>query len=185
METYLLKQIPAIAITPDRFKPYGQLIVASEDGKPYSSDDAQLDLSNGTPRFYIMRLCDRGLRFHKITRHLCCTQCLGALEGKDWLLGVAPTTDRPQPNWEAIEVFHIPGNCFIKLEVGTWHAGPYFEHPSVDFYNLELKDTNVVDHDTCNLLESFGVEFEITKAEAIDSDSQTSAVQTNAKTLTE
>lgn len=166
METYLLKQIPALEITSDRFKPYGQVIVPSEDGKPYGPDDAQLHLQNGVPRFYIMRLRNRGHRFHKITRHQLCTQCLGALEGKNWWLGVAPPTSAPQPDWEAIEVFNIPGNCFIKLEIGTWHAGPYFEHSSVDFYNLELKDTNLVDHDTCNLLEHFGVEFEITVAGA-------------------
>ncbi len=161
METYLLKQIEAQLITPELFQPYGQVISASEDGQPYGPADAQLQLQNGTPRFYIMRLRNRGFRFHKITRHLRCTQCLGSLEGKDWLLGVAPPSEAPIPNWEDIAVFRIPGNCFVKLDVGTWHAGPYFEHDSVDFYNLELSDTNVVDHDTCNLIKNYGVEFEI------------------------
>ncbi len=115
-----------------------------------------------------MRLNQRGARFHKITRHLRCTQCLGALEGKDWTIAVAPPTDTPLPKWENIQSFHIPGNCFIKLEVGTWHAGPYFAHSSVNFYNLELSDTNTVDHDTCNLLESYGVEFEIIHAKPVN-----------------
>ena len=48
-----------------------------------------------------------------------------------------------------------------KLEVATWHAGPYFEHEFVDFYNLELSDTNVVDHFTHNFLNSHQLEFEI------------------------
>ncbi len=161
METHVLKQVPALEITPELFEPFGQVIFASEDGAPYGPADAQLQLQNGTPRFYIMRLRDRGRRFHKITRHLGCTQCLGSLEGKDWLMGVASASNAPCPDWETITAFRIPGNCFIKLEVGTWHAGPYFKHASVDFYNLELSDTNLVDHDTCNLLECFGVEFEI------------------------
>ncbi|WP_421655263.1 ureidoglycolate lyase [Leptothermofonsia sp. ETS-13] len=161
MKTHLLRQVPALEITPELFEPFGQVIFASEDGVPYGPADAQLQLQNGIPRFYIMRLRDRGQRFHKITRHLRCTQCLGSLEGKDWLIGVASASDAPYPNWEAITAFRIPGNCFIKLEMGTWHAGPYFEHTSVDFYNLELSDTNLVDHDTCDLLERFGVEFEI------------------------
>jgi len=165
METYLLKRIEAQPITPELFRPYGQVISASEDGQSYGPTDAQLQLQNGIPRFYIMRLRDRGLRFHKITRHLQCTQCLGSLEGKDWLLGVAPPSDAPFPDWEDITVFRIPGNCFVKLAIGTWHAGPYFEHDSVDFYNLELSDTNVVDHDTCNLVKDFGVEFEIVRTE--------------------
>ncbi|MGA7932268.1 MAG: ureidoglycolate lyase [Kovacikia sp.] len=165
METYLLRKIVAQPITSELFQPYGQVIWASEDGKPWGEEDAQLQLQNGIPRFYLMRLCDRGRKFHQITRHLRCTQCLGSLEGKDWLLGVAPASEASLPDWESIIAFHIPGNCFIKLEVGTWHAGPYFDQPTVDFYNLELTDTNIVDHDTCNLLEHFGVEFQIVRVE--------------------
>ncbi|OLP15492.1 Ureidoglycolate hydrolase [Leptolyngbya sp. 'hensonii'] len=151
----------AQAITTDAFQPYGQVIWASQDGSPYSSADAQLNLQQGIPRFYIMRLQQRGRRFHQITRHQRCTQCLGSLEGKDWYLGVAPPSQTDHPDVAAIVAFRIPGTCFIKLEVGTWHAGPYFDQEFVDFYNLELSDTNITDHDTCNLLTHFGVTFEI------------------------
>ncbi|NET53648.1 MAG: Ureidoglycolate hydrolase, partial [Merismopedia sp. SIO2A8] len=82
-------------------------------------------------------------------------------EGKDWLMAVAPPNSSEQPNLEEMKAFRIPGNCFIKLEMGTWHAGPYFEHEFVDFYNLELSDTNVVDHFTHDFLESSQLEFEM------------------------
>jgi ureidoglycolate hydrolase len=136
------------------------VIWASEDSKSYDTEDAQLNLQNGTPRFYIMRLHHKGRKFHKITRHVQCTQCLGSLEGKDWLIAVAPPRDTEQPALEEIVAFRIPGNCFIKLEVGTWHAGPYFDHAFVDFYNLELSDTNIIDHFTHNFLTSNQLEFE-------------------------
>ncbi len=156
-----VQQLQAEWVTPDNFQRYGQVIWASEDGKSYDAEDAQLNLQNGTPRFYIMRLHHKGRKFHKITRHGQCTQCLGSLEGKDWLIAVAPPNEAQQPALEEISAFRIPGNCFIKLEMGTWHAGPYFEHDFVDFYNLELSDTNVVDHFTHNFLESNQLEFEI------------------------
>lgn len=156
-----LKQLKPSLITPDNFKPYGQVIFPSADGKTFDFDDAQLVLNRGIPRFYIMRLMNKGRKFGGITRHLQCTQCLGSLEGKEWFMGVAPPADFPCPKLEDIVVFKIPGNCFIKLEVGTWHAGPYFDADFVDFYNLELSDTNVVDHDTCSLVKTYGVEFEI------------------------
>jgi hypothetical protein len=36
---------------------------------------------------------------------------------------------------------------FIKMHTGTWHAGPLFTSPAhIDFYNLELSETNVTDH---------------------------------------
>jgi ureidoglycolate hydrolase len=164
-----LQQLQAEWVTPDNFQRYGQVIWASEDGKSYDAEDAQLNLQNGTPRFYIMRLHHKGRKFHKITRHVQCTQCLGSLEGKDWLIAVAPPNEAQQPALEEISAFRIPGNCFIKLEMGTWHAGPYFEHDFVDFYNLELSDTNVVDHFTHNFLESNQLEFEIVYSRDFDS----------------
>lgn len=155
-----VQQLQAQWVTPENFQPYGQVIWASEDTKSYDAEDAQLKLQNGIPRFYIMRLHHNGRKFHKITRHVQCTQCLGSLEGKDWLIAVAPPRDTEQPALEEIVAFRIPGNCFIKLEVGAWHAGPYFEHTFVDFYNLELTGTNIVDHFTHNFLTSHQLEFE-------------------------
>jgi ureidoglycolate hydrolase len=156
-----IKQLYTRKITPENFRQYGQVIYPSPDGKSYDGDDAQLTLQNGIPRFYIMRLQQRGRKFHQITRHRKCTQCLGSLAGKEWSIAVAPPTETDKPMVEKITAFRIPGNCFIKLEVGTWHAGPYFDAEFVDFYNLELSDTNVNDHHTCNLLSSYNVEIEI------------------------
>ncbi|HAA33092.1 MAG TPA: Ureidoglycolate hydrolase [Cyanobacteria bacterium UBA8553] len=159
----IVQQLQAQWVTPENFAPYGQVIFASKDGKTYDSEDAQLNLQHGTPRFYIMRLNLKGCKFHKITRHVQCTQCLGSLEGKDWFITVAPpNNEAEQPALEDLAAFRIPGNCFIKLEMGTWHAGPYFEHHEfIDFYNLELSDTNVIDHFTHDFLKSHHLEFEI------------------------
>lgn len=162
-ELHLVKQLPASWVTPEKFKPYGQVIFAAKDGKLYDAEDAQLDLQNGTPRFYLMRLYNKGCKFHTITRHLHCTQCLGSLEGKEWFLAVSPPSASQEPSLEHLAAFRIPGNCFIKLEVGTWHAGPYFEEDFVDFYNLELSDTNVIDRFSHDFLKSHRLEFEIIK----------------------
>lgn len=154
-------QLQANLITPESFRPFGQVIQASVDGKTFDREDAQLHLQKGIPRFYIMRLQHRGRTFHKITRHQQCTQCLGALEGREWLIAVAPPSEAAAPAIADLTAFRIPGNCFIKLDLGTWHAGPYFDSDVVDFYNLELSDTNLVDHDTCDLKSTYGTEFEI------------------------
>lgn len=154
--------LKAQRINPENFRPYGQLILPSADGKAFDSEDAQLDLSQGTPRFYIMQLQHRGRFFRRITRHQRCTQCLGSLDGKDWYIAVAPPDlCQSHPDREAIAAFQIGGNCAIKLEVGTWHAGPYFDHQLVNFYNLELSDTNIVDHFTYDFGDRDSLEFEI------------------------
>lgn len=70
---------------------------------------------------------------------------------KDWFLAVAkPTFSVEQyPTLDDLVVFRIPPGVSIKLDAGTWHAGPLFDESEfMDFYNLELSDTNVVDHNT-------------------------------------
>ena len=157
-----IQELPSQLITPENFQPYGQVIYASKDGKNFDQEDAQLNLQNGIPRFYIMRLQKNGRKFHQITRHIKCTQCLGSLDGKDWLMAVCPpNNEMNEPLLSKLTAFRIPGSCFIKLSVGTWHAGPYFDHEFVDFYNLELSDTNMVDHFSYNFLKSDNLAFEI------------------------
>lgn len=161
MQLLAIKQISAIAITKSNFSPYGQLITPDPDGKTFDESDAVLNLENGIPRFYIMHLSGRGRTFDRITRHNLCTQCLGSLNGKDWLMAVCPPSEQTEPDIDRLSAFRIPGNCFIKLEVGTWHAGPYFDHEAVDFYNLELSDTNIVDHFTYDFATKQNLKFEI------------------------
>ena len=76
-------------------------------------------------------------------------------------MAVCPPSLTTQPDIDRLAAFRIPGDCFIKLDVGTWHAGPYFEHQQVDFYNLELSNTNIVDHCTYNFSTKQNIEFEI------------------------
>lgn len=131
---------------------YEQVIGPAGDGKSYDESDAQLILNNGEPRFYIMRLPKRHLFFDRITFHRNVTQCLGALAPiKHWYLVVsAPTMDVAKfPTAHDLVAFKIPHGVFVKLNQGTWHAGPLFEDAEyMDFYNLELSDTNVADHNT-------------------------------------
>jgi len=164
-------ELKAIDITRENFAPFGFLIEPQEDGEEFSPEilcenakDASVDLSKGTPRFYIMRLRDRKLEFDRITFHRNVTQCLGAVSNVDaWYLAVAKPTMSVErfPKIEDINgenqdvtVFRIPHGVYVKLHAGTWHAGPLWDSgaagaPSyVDFGNLELADTNVVDHNT-------------------------------------
>lgn len=155
-----IRDIPARPITPESFAPFGDLIAPIEDGVPFGAGDAKLDLTQGTPRLYIIRLPRKGLVFRQITRHRGVTQCLSALGGKSWLLAVAPPKDFENPNAEPaledIAGFLIPGSVAVKLHRGTWHAGPFFEDEEINFINLELADTNEVDHQNSYLAKRFG-----------------------------
>lgn len=155
--------IPAL-ITPEAFAPYGDVIAAGEDGMPFGDHDAQLDLTRGTPRFYIMRLSNRGLGFDRITRHSLVTQCLASVGGAEWFIAVAPpsTNHDDEPTPKDIKAFRVPGDVAVKLHVGTWHVGPFFTAEEVSFFNLELADTNIVDHQNCELTARYGTAMELT-----------------------
>ena len=113
-----------------------------------------------------MHIEDRPMRFRNITHHASVTQCLGSIGGHSWYLGVAKPsildTDEQRedgsgsniaksrcghfyapPRAEDVCVFKVTGPKFLKLNRGTWHAGPIFKEKAMDFYNLELSDTNV------------------------------------------
>jgi ureidoglycolate hydrolase len=154
-------------LTGQAFAPYGQVMAPTLDGKLYGPEDAQLDITRGIPRFYILALKGpRALTFRYITRHIAVTQCLASCGSKPWLVAVAPPNDpdnphaRPDP--KQIRAFHVPGTVGIKLHRSTWHVGPFFAGDAADFYNLELSDTNQADHHPVKLDKEFGVEFRLT-----------------------
>nr|XP_004496337.1 uncharacterized protein LOC101509929 isoform X1 [Cicer arietinum]XP_004496338.1 uncharacterized protein LOC101509929 isoform X1 [Cicer arietinum] len=179
MESVKVVTVKPIEATPSTFKDYGQVIEASPDGEGFGPHDAQLDLTQGIPRLYIMHLENRPLKFSIITHHASVTQCLGSIGGNVWYLGVAKPSlvDSDEikdkkilqshsghfyvpPAIEDVQVFKVSGSKFLKLNLGTWHAGPLFKSDTMDFYNLELSDTNVVDHTTHNFKDN-GVVFSI------------------------
>lgn len=135
-------------LTPEAFAPFGTVGLPQADGARHA--DVSLDLSQGRPRFYIMRLDGRGLGFDRMARHDRVTQCLGTTDGRPWLIAVAPAAVKA-PTAADIRAFRIPPDRFIALAHGTWHAGPYFTEPCRDFYNLELSDTNSADFTVCRL----------------------------------
>jgi ureidoglycolate lyase len=154
------RDLPVRPLTRETFAPFGDLIAPIEDGIAFGPGDAALDLAGGTPRLYIMRLPRRGVVFKQITRHRGVTQCLAAMSGKSWLIAVAPpqALDDPaaEPALADIAAFLVPGTVAVKLHRGTWHAGPFFDDEEICFLNLELSDTNEVDHQSSHLVERFG-----------------------------
>ena len=115
-------------------------------------------------RFYIMHLPKRGLTFDRITYHASVTQCLGGLSPASWYLAVAAPSGSVEkaPAEHDLHAFKIPAGKCVKLHQGTWHAGPLFQdNESMDFYNLELSDTNQVDHNTHIYSDHDGIQFEV------------------------
>ena len=156
--------LTATDVAPEEFGPYGVVLRAQEDGTPFTAEEATLDVTEGTPRFYLMSLENKPLGFTRITRHLHTTQTLMSVGGGEWFIAVAPAgspDDGSVPRSEEIRAFRIPGDIAITLKKGTWHSGPFFVDTEMDFVNLELSDTNVVDHHSYRLDDELGLRFVI------------------------
>jgi ureidoglycolate hydrolase len=154
MTTAVLHKIAVRPLTAAAFAPYGQIVatrkvfgqgVGTHADPSIDPEEAQLVLADGKPRIWIMHMGKVGIRFHKIARHRRTTQCLGSVDGTEWLLGVAPPgdlSDSAKPALDAIVGFRIPAGAIIKLHLATWHAGPHHTNDEARFVNLELMDTN-------------------------------------------
>jgi ureidoglycolate lyase len=154
--------LPVARASEENFARHGHIIAANTTGRQTPAE-AALDLAAGRPRFYVMRLERRGRSFGTIARHCRVTQCLASVGGRPWLLGVAPPANladsAAKPDLDAISAFEIPGDVFVLLHKGTWHAGPYFDDDRIDFFNLELEDTNQQDFHEVDLQAAYGVTF--------------------------
>jgi len=148
MTAHTMTELAVEELTAEAFAPFGTVISPMPDGTLFGPDDAQLVLDNGTPRFYTMTIPGRGLWFDRITRHHQVTQVLSSAGGNEWYIGVAAPSETNEVDPDSIHAFRIPADTAIMLAVGTWHAGPLFDQAEQSFFNLELADTNEVDHDT-------------------------------------
>ena len=94
-----------------------------------------------------MRLRHRPAVLAGMTRHQRATQFLGSADAQPWWLAVAAPS--LQPEELCVASVHLvavsPGEA-LQLHQGTWHAGPFFQASTALFYNLELGDTNLTDH---------------------------------------
>lgn len=147
--------LPVQPATPASLAPYATLIAAGADGAAFGSGDARLELGRGVPRFYVMRSAAGPFAVDRLTRHVQVTQCLAALNGRAWVLALAPPGDvedpAATPDLARLAAFRFTGGQAVALHRGTWHAGPIFAGDDADFVNLELSDTNLADHHTVRL----------------------------------
>src|SRR5271170_6380809 len=84
-----MQRIVVSELSEEGFAPFGMVGLPSADGA-HGAGDVALDLSQGRPRFYLMRLAGRGIGFELLARHDRVTQCLGTIDGLPWLIAVAP-----------------------------------------------------------------------------------------------
>ena len=152
--------LTAVNLNSCNFEQFGTAILPIEDMTPHSDRDAKLMFNNDNLRYYVMRLRRRPAKLTSMTRHQHATQCLGSADAQPWWLAVAaPDLDPKQLNNRSIRLVKVEPGEAVQLHQGTWHAGPYFLSKIALFFNLELSDTNLTDHNSHALCAPISLDF--------------------------
>ena len=115
-------QVAATPLSSEAFAPFGQVIWPEPDALNWQLGDAELDLNQGLPRLYLMRLAAKPLRVQELAAHRQVTQCLGVMEPYPWQIAVAPAShsaEQPIDATTEVRAFTVPPRCILKLHRGT------------------------------------------------------------------
>ena len=141
--------LTALRLNECNFEQFGTAILPVDDMTPHSIADAELIFNGANLRYYVMRLRRRPAMLGSMTRHTQATQCLSSADAQPWWLAVASAKlASEQLNHITVQLVNVQPGEAVKLHQGTWHAGPFFLTPTALFFNLELSDTNISDHNS-------------------------------------
>ena len=144
-----MESLTALSLYECGFEQFGTAILPVDDMTPHSSSDAELRFNGANLRYYVMRLRRRPAVLGSMTRHRHATQCLGSADAQPWWLAVASSElQAEQLDQTTVQLVKVQPGEAVKLHQGTWHAGPFFLTPTALFFNLELSDTNLTDHNS-------------------------------------
>ncbi len=144
-----METLTALSLHQCDFTRFGTAILPVDDMTPHSSCDAELKFNGDNLRYYVMRLHRRAAVLGSMTRHIQATQCLGSADAQPWWLAVATAKlQSEQLDHSTVQLVKVQPGEAVKLHQGTWHAGPFFLATTALFFNLELSDTNLVDHNS-------------------------------------
>lgn len=129
MRVITLKPQP---LTHEGFAPFGNILTL---------DRSEIVCTDGVLTARITHAPVRDLaaeRPHFLNRHMEETQVFVPLGGKDGLFLVGPPSETPDSfDAEKTALFHFPGNCAIRMHVGTWHVAPFALTEPIDYINIQ------------------------------------------------
>jgi ureidoglycolate lyase len=123
-------QIKAEPLTPDTYRPFGQVI-----GK----DTVQMKIVNDRFRMGTINMKYQPFHITHLSRHIMSTQALIPLGGKACLVVVAPPTvdlDGPE-DLKQVRAFINDGSCGVNFELGTWHTALLPLGPEMSMVNIQ------------------------------------------------
>lgn len=134
MAQLVLRELKVELATPEAIAPFGQLLGVNETTKPlpvgfyngkvtvyapveFNSDaDTQLTLAT---------VDRRDMRVQWMERHFKHTQTFIPLEGKPFVVVLAPPNEKEIPDLDQVRAFLFDGTSGFTMKIGTWHEFPF------------------------------------------------------------
>jgi len=134
MTSPIVRELTVEPATPEALAPFGQLLGVNETTKPLplgfysgkvtvyapvefsSDDDTQLTLA---------AVDRREMRVQWMERHFKHTQTFIPLEGKPFVVVLAPPNDKELPDLDQVRAFLFDGSSGFTMKIGTWHEFPF------------------------------------------------------------
>ena len=155
----IIKEIlaePISKVSCEDFAPFGEIL------DPHST--ISIDLGEGMPTVEIFTAPFRSFSFSEMSRHVNSCQTFFPIEGKEFVIALAPPTDNDDPyampELDKIRAFVIDGAYCINLAKGCWHTTPFPFSYKTHIVSLQSKRTFEEDLDIKKLQVEFHIRLE-------------------------
>lgn len=134
MEHPRIREVKVEPATSEAVAPFGQILGITDHVKPlptgfyegkvtvYRPVDFQSDEETELTLATVDR---REMRVQWMERHFKHTQTFIPLEGKPFVVVLAPPNDKELPNLDQVRAFLLDGSCGLTMKKGTWHEFPF------------------------------------------------------------
>lgn len=118
--------VTAKPLTPDAFKPYGQVLMGPGQGPERYEFAAAVDSRRPEAKANITymrsKLAEAPVAVRAMERHVHSNQMFVPLGGTAYLVAVCPPTAAGDPDLARLEVFVATGTQAVNYDTGVWHA---------------------------------------------------------------
>jgi hypothetical protein len=147
---------PISKLNRDQFALFGEIL------DPHRT--ISIDLGEGPPTVEIFTAPFRGFSFDEMSRHVHSCQTFFPIEGREFVIAVAPPTDNndpyAMPGLDEIRAFVIDGSYCINLHKGCWHTTPFPFNYKTHVVSLQSKRTFEEDLDIKKMQVEFHIRLE-------------------------
>ena len=134
MDSSTIRELPVEPATPESVAPFGQLLGIHDQVKPLPisfydgkvSVYAPVEFQSDDDTVLTLAAVDRrDMQVQWLERHFKPTQTFIPLEGKPFVVVLAPPNDDELPDLDQTRALLFDGSCGFTMKIGTWHEFPF------------------------------------------------------------